>query len=173
MPLREATAADRDAILAVHRSAFGEEGGTIATLVDELLDDPSGQPALSLVVEKEGQLLGHVLFTPVRVDGHADANGYILSPLAVDPDNQRGGIGSALIREGLERLKAKSVEFVLVLGDPKYYSRSGFAAGHQLAPPHAIPYPEAWMAQALTEGTLDALAGTVQCADALNAPEHW
>ncbi|MEE4190903.1 MAG: N-acetyltransferase [Halieaceae bacterium] len=176
MEVREAGAADRAGLLALHRAAFSaaegkKAGDTIATLVDSLLDDPSAQPLVSLVAAEGEALLGHILFTPVTVDGRA--GGYILAPLAVCPTAQRGGIGTTLIKVGLELLGQQGVPFVMVLGDPAYYSRSGFAAGHGIKPPHSIPYPEAWMALALEEGALDQLSGTLQCAHALNAPEHW
>ncbi len=176
MQVREAGAEERAGILALHRVAFaaaeGEEAGEIiAALVDSLLDDPTAQPLLSLVAETENALVGHILFTPVTVDGVA--GGYILAPLAVSPTAQRGGIGKALIHAGLERLRQQAVPFVMVLGDPAYYSRSGFATSHAIRPPHDIPYPEAWMALALVEGALNEFSGTLQCADALNAREHW
>jgi len=176
MQVREAVPAERAGVLALQRAAFGaaegaEAGDTIAALVAALLDDPSAQPLVSLVAAEGEELLGHILFTPVTVDGRA--GGYILAPLAVSPAAQRGGIGTALIKAGLERLREQGVPFVMVLGDPAYYSRSGFAAGHGIKPPHSIPYPEAWMALALEEGALDQLSGTLQCAHSLNAPEHW
>ncbi len=178
MEIREAGPQERDAVLTLHRTAFGssegeDAGNTIATLVGDLLDDPTAHPLLSLAADSDGELVGHVLFTPVSLEDQAVPGGYILAPLAVLPGAQGSGVGSALIRAGLERLKSQGATFVMVLGDPGYYSRAGFAAGHQIKAPHEIPYPEAWMAQELVPGTLAALSGTLRCADALNAPEHW
>lgn len=178
MQVLEALPQERDAILAVHRAAFGAAEGeaageTIATLVDKLFDDPTAQPLLSLVAEADDMLLGHILFTPVRLVDEAHRGGYILAPLAVNPASQATGIGNALIKAGLALLRERGARYCMVLGDPAYYSRSGFATGHNIKTPHDIPYPEAWMAQALVEGGLQDVAGTLQCANALNAPEHW
>ena len=171
MQIRETGDGDRADILALHRAAFGtEEGDAIAELVNALLDDPSAQPLLSLLAEQAGTPAGHVLYTPVTVSG--GDGGYILCPLAVHPDQQRGGIGSELINQGLARLKQRGARYVLVLGDPAYYSRTGFHTNHQVKPPYDIAYPEAWQAQALVEGGLSGLDGTARCAEALHAPEH-
>lgn len=178
MQIREARADERDALLSVHRAAFGNTegeaaGDTIATLVAELLDDPTAQPVLSLVAEADGELVGHVLFTSVTLADQAVQGGYILAPLAVLPGVQGRGVGSTLMRAGLEQLRSRGATYVMVLGDPNYYGRAGFATGHQIKAPHEIPYPEAWMAQELVSGALAELAGTLRCANALNAPEHW
>ena len=174
MQIRESRATEAESIRQVHLAAFGEpEGATVSALALELLEDPSAMPQLSLVAEERGQLLGHILFTPVALDDDWACGGYILAPLAVAPASHGKGVGSALIEQGLAMLRERGIQFVLVLGDPNYYTRSGFQAGHNLAPPHELPYPEAWMAQALQPGALAHLAGVVQCADALNAPEHW
>ena len=60
-----------------------------------------------------------------------------------------------------------------MLGDPNYYSRAGFKAGHGLKPPYKLEFPEAWMALELREGVLSTIKGTVRCAASLNAPELW
>jgi predicted N-acetyltransferase YhbS len=70
-------------------------------------------------------------------------------------------------------IKAQGASFVLVLGDPAYYSRSGFYTEHNIQPPYSLPYPEAWMALALQGSALMQVKGRIRCADALNAPEHW
>ncbi len=174
MTIRETGTADRAHILALHRAAFGEEEGTaIADLVAALLDDPTAQPQLSLIAEHDGRPAGHVLYTPVTVAGAEGNGGYILCPLAVHPDRQRSGTGSALMERGLALLKERGARHVLVLGDPDYYRRAGFHTNHYIKPPYDIPYPEAWQAQALVDGALSNLNGTVRCADALHVPEHW
>jgi putative acetyltransferase len=71
--------------------------------------------------------VGHILFSPVTVKQSGLAvEGMALGPLAVLPDHQRQGVGSALIRSGLELLGARACPFVVVLGHPEYYPRFGF-----------------------------------------------
>lgn len=174
MILRKSLETEKESIRSLHLSAFGkEEGEPVSKLVVELLEDKTAQPLLSLVVEQDDQLVGHVLFTTVKVEGSEVQNGYILCPLAVAPDFQRSGLGKNLITQGLEMLKEQGAEFVLVLGDPAYYTRFGFHTDHQLKPPYELPYPEAWMVQGLKSGVLDRVHGTVQCADALSPREYW
>lgn len=86
---------------------------------------------LSLVAEEEGFLLGHVAFSPVLIDG-ADCGWYGLGPVSVQPCRQGEGIGSALISEGLLRLKEAGAKGCVLLGDPGYYQRFGFKADDRL-----------------------------------------
>ena len=94
--------------------------------------------------------IGHALFTLHPVGGEAEA-GALLGPLAVRPDRQGAGLGSALVRNGMERLAARGVGHVFVLGDPAYYGRFGFRAERDARPPHDLPpeWEEAWQSLAL------------------------
>ncbi len=87
----------------------------------------AGHATVSLVARLRGDLVGQVLFSPVTIeaDGQTLARGLGLAPVSVAPPHQRNGIGSALIRTGLERA-AQVVPFCVVLGDPGYYARFGF-----------------------------------------------
>ncbi|HEX2774434.1 MAG TPA: N-acetyltransferase [Micromonosporaceae bacterium] len=119
---------DHDACAVVHRRAFGDHGDVVARLVDALRqDDPD---ALSLVAETNGGVVGHVLFSRGLLDAPRRlVPVQVLSPLAVLPEQQRRGVGSALIRAGLHLLDARGVPLVFLEGDPRYYSRAGFAPG--------------------------------------------
>lgn len=179
LQLRKAVESDEQAISEVVTAAFDQgQGQEIADLVTDLLADPTAQPLLSLVAATDGQVVGHILFTAVRIqDAPRTVPAVILAPLAVHPSHQNQGIGGWLIEEGLRQLKASGVELVFVLGHPGYYPRYGFAsAGTQgLEAPYPIP-PEnsdAWMVQALRPGILGRTTGKVRCADALNDPKHW
>ena len=80
---------------------------------------------LSLVAEADGRVIGHIAFSPVTIsDG--TRNWYGLGPVSVLPEYQRRGIGSALIREGLSRLKALGAGGCCLVGHPEYYRRFGF-----------------------------------------------
>ncbi len=172
--IRESKKSDKELISQLHLEAFGEdEGESVSKLVVELLEDESALPLLSLVAENNNKIIGHIIFSSVTVEGSATNSAYILCPLAVLDDWQRSGVGAALINHGLSTLKEWDAEFVLVLGDPNYYSRTGFKAGHGIKPPYPISYPEAWMALELKTGVLQNIKGTVQCAASLSSPEYW
>ena len=176
MLIRETGATDRNAILAVETAAFAADP-TVPVLVADLLDDPSTLPLLSLIALEDDKAVGHILFTATRLDPPAALSTAILAPLAVIPEEQNRGIGGALIRAGLERLRQAGVALVFVLGHPEYYPRYGFEPAGRLGfeAPYAIPdeHADAWMVQALRPGVIGAVSGKVVCADALNKPEHW
>ena len=179
LDVRKAGESDRDAISDVVIAAFGEvEGREIADLISDLLSDPSAQPLLSLVADADEEVVGHILFTNVRLK-HSQriASSSILAPLSVHPEYQNQGIGGRLIKEGLNQLKSWDVELVFVLGHPGYYPKYGFSpAGVQgFDAPYAI-LPEnsdAWMVQELQPGVIGQASGQVMCADALDDPKYW
>src|SRR5262245_38064758 len=117
--IRPERAGDEAAIRAVHRSAFPADAE--ARLVDRLR--ANGKARVSLVAEADGLVVGHVLFSPVTVEGRSTCVGLGLAPLAVAPDHQRRGVGSALVREGLAACRRQGCGFVVVLGHPAYYPR--------------------------------------------------
>jgi putative acetyltransferase len=80
---------------------------------------------LSLVAEVDGRVVGHIAFSPVTIsDG--TMHWYGLGPVSVFPEYQRKGIGKALIREGLSRLKALNAQGCCLVGHPQYYRKFGF-----------------------------------------------
>jgi putative acetyltransferase len=87
---------------------------------------------LSLVASEQGEILGHVAFSPVRINGAAGA-WYGLGPVSVWPGRQRAGIGRALIGEGLQRLRAMGAGGCVLVGDPAYYGRFGFENDPELS----------------------------------------
>ena len=165
-------AGPRDAavVRAVEEAAFG--ASEEANLVEALAADPAAAP-LSLLARSGGRAVGHVLFTAVTV-GQSDVSAAILAPLAVVPDAQRRGVGSALVREGLAMLEQRGVRLVFVLGDPAYYSRLGAEPAEPLGlhPPHRVSHPGAWRVWRLA-GAPAGVAGVVRPARALQPPELW
>jgi putative acetyltransferase len=127
MPVRLEEPRDHEAVGAVHRVAFGDHGETVSRLVEALRrDDPA---ALSLVADEAGEVVGHIMFSRVLLDAPPRlVPVQTLSPLAVLPQWQRRGVGSALVRAGLDRVDARGVPLVFLEGDPRYYSRFGFGA---------------------------------------------
>lgn len=107
--------------------ASGTESGIPARL------RAMGALTLSLVAEDGGNLVGHAAFSPAVLDG--DANWFGLGPVSVTPELQRAGIGSALIRVGLDRLRQAGAPGCVVVGDPNYYRRFGFASAPGLSCP--------------------------------------
>ena len=119
--LRREQPQDQDAVRHVNTLAF--ESKEEALLVDRLRS--SCEDYLSFVAVEDGAIIGHILFTPVTVDGTAVV-GMGLAPMSVLPSRQRAGIGSQLVRHGLEYLREAGCPFVIVLGHPEYYPRFGF-----------------------------------------------
>ena len=175
MKIRESVENDIKSIRKVHLNAFDQpEGETVSQLAIDLLEDKAALPILSLVAEQDDEIIGNVIFSSVNIEGAEGVSAFILAPLAVTRFAQRKGIGTLLINKGLETLKERGAEIVLVYGDPNYYMRTGFKADHNLKPPYKLKYPEeAWMAQELVEGILSKTQGMVQCASSLNSPELW
>ncbi len=94
-----------------------------ADIVDRLRD--SGVPIISLVAEVDDKLVGHILFTPMTMDNF-DIKIAGLAPMAVLPDYQNKGIGSVLVKKGLEYCARENYAAVAVLGHPNYYPKFGF-----------------------------------------------
>ncbi|MGZ0151372.1 GNAT family N-acetyltransferase [Kribbella sp. WER1] len=130
MELRDERAGDRQAVRDVHLQAFGDHGLVVAELVESLRDTIASDGGLSLVAERDGRVVGHVMFTRSLLDAPRRlVDVQVLSPLGVLPDVQRSGVGSALVRRGLEVLGERRVPLVFLEGDPGYYSRFGFTPG--------------------------------------------
>lgn len=119
--LRNATEADRPAITALNTRAFGQPDE--ARIVADL--EKAGDVLLQLVAELDGRIVGHILFYPLGVRGKLGAAG--LGPMSVDPALQRSGVGSQLVRAGLNMLQQSGVPIVFVLGHEAYYPRFGFS----------------------------------------------
>ena len=129
MEIRPTTIADLSAIETVHRQAFLSD--LEASLVRLLISRRMG--VISLAAELKGSVVGHILFSPVACEtNEAVAAGLGLAPLAVLPEFQRRGIGSALVRTGLDECQRRAAPWVVVLGDPTYYGRFGFLPASQL-----------------------------------------
>ncbi len=160
-------------------SAFGQkQGQEIVELVNDLLDDETAKPLLSLVAEVDEKLVGHILFTAVRLQPEdQQVSARILAPLAVSSDFQGEGLGGMLITEGLRQLAESGVGLVFVLGHPDYYPKFGFQTAGVLGfeAPYPIPseHADAWMVQELKAGVIGSTEGRVQCSEALNQPQHW
>ena len=157
MHVRSERPADIAGVHAVNLAAF--DSPMEANLVDALREQAD---VISIVAEQDGQVLGHILLSPVRLTGAGDLRVMGLAPMAVTPDRQRTGIGSALVREGLAHCQRQGVDAVFVVGHPEYYPRFGFrpASGFGIACEFEVP-DEVFMALELKPGALKGRAGRV------------
>jgi putative acetyltransferase len=156
--IRPEREADLEAVREVNAGAFGRPDE--ARLVDALRGRASRfQSMVALLYE---EIVGNIVFTPIRVDDE-EVGVMGLAPMAVRPQVQRRGIGSALARAGLERCRSAGAVAVVVLGHPEYYPRFGFvpAARFGLRCEYEVP-DEAFMALELQPGALAGLRGTVR-----------
>jgi putative acetyltransferase len=130
--IRREQTTDVDAIHAVHADAFETE--LEARLVRALRADPGWLPELSLVADRDGDIVGHVVCTRAHIGG-APALG--LGPLGVRTPYQRKGVGSALMHAVLGAADALHESVVVLLGHRGYYPRFGFvpAASVGIEPP--------------------------------------
>jgi putative acetyltransferase len=177
-PIRVATHDDRYAIRALYRAAFpAAENRRIAKLAADLLAAPPETGIISLIAETDKGLSGHVAFSPVSRETAAtdDCLGYIMAPLAVAPEQQKRGVGAALISAGVRQLEEQGVNLLFVYGDPAYYGKFDFDADAAVGyrPPFALEYPFGWQLRVLGEATPENAAVTLTCVDALNDPALW
>jgi putative acetyltransferase len=149
---------DRDSVRAVNTLAF--ETKAEANLVDALREQ--AHPVVSLVSEEEGEIVGHIMFSPVSLDGHPELLVMGLAPMAVVPARQHKGIGSALVRAGLDRCRQLGFGAVVVLGHPTYYPRFGFlpTARFGIGCDYEAP-EEAFLLLELQPGYMHGVTGTV------------
>lgn len=148
--IRQSRPDDMAFIERLYPAAFPNED--LLPLVRTLL---AGEPEiLSLLASIDGALAGHILFTICGITG-TPANAALLAPLAVASEWQKQGVGTALIREGLDRLEQAGVAQIFVLGDPAYYRRSGFKVETAIAPPYPLPgeWRGAWQSLSLGGAT--------------------
>ncbi|WP_419684114.1 GNAT family N-acetyltransferase [Burkholderia theae] len=150
--LRDERKSEADAIGRVIVEAFAGEpqGGQFERrIVDALRAD--GALSVSLVAERDSRIIGHVAYSPVAIGGEpaGTQQWYGLAPLAVRPDCQRQSIGAGLVRTGLDALHRFGARGCVVLGDPAYYTRFGFAPSGDIVFP-GVP-PEYFLALSFDE----------------------
>jgi len=141
MRIRAEYPLDRQAVFELNKLAFG--GDAEAKLVDALREGGYFEPGMSIVAELDAKIVAHLLFSWIELDSpRGSLCAMALAPVCVHPDFQRKGIGAAVIREGLVRMKSNEVQAVLVVGDPKYYGRFGFSAelAREISCPYSGPY---------------------------------
>ncbi len=159
--VRRETGDDQQAVFALNTAAFGREKE--AHLVDALRASDAFVPDLSLVAERDGQIVGYILFTKLRIDG-SDAKLLGMGPVAVSPETQRQGVGSTLVEEGLRHASTSGFDAVIVLGHKDYYPKFGFRPASDWNITTAYNAPEDTFAYELKDGALHDLSGEVRYA---------
>ncbi|RBW51306.1 hypothetical protein DS909_19005 [Phaeobacter gallaeciensis] len=163
---------DIDAIMEVHRLAFGEvEGAEIAQLAKDFLDHPD---TISISAERAGEIAGNVMFTPIIFKGHPATKCYLLAPCGVSPEYQGRGVGKEIMETSIRYLKSIGADAVFVLGVPTFYPRYGFAQTDKQTPyPDLLTATEAWMALELTPGATKGLSGQTKAIPPFMQPHWW
>lgn len=139
MNIRPEKRSDYQAIAEVNRLAFERENE--AQLVEKIRRSERYIPQLSLVAELDRTVIGHIMFSCVDLVDEETKQVLLLAPLAVKPKFQNRGIGSKLVRVGLESAEAIKEPLILVLGHSNFYSRFGFMPSkhYQIEPPFPVP----------------------------------
>ncbi len=126
MIIRDETDADIASIADVTIAAF--KGLEISQHTEQFIVEAlraAGALSLSLVAEQDGNIIGHIAFSPLTISDGSD-NWYGLGPVSVLPEKQRQGVGKALIRAGLAELKQRGAQGCCLVGHPDYYRQFGF-----------------------------------------------
>lgn len=128
MIIRPETTQDFDGIRAVNVAAFASHPFSQQTehLIVEALRDAEAL-SISLVADLDGEIVGHVAFSEAEIGGSAPG-WYLLGPIAVLPERQGRGIGRALVERGLAELRLRGASGCVLVGDPAFYTRFGFAS---------------------------------------------
>ena len=158
--IRSETPGDIDSIRRINLQAFGQKAE--ASIVDKLRN--RNALTISLVATTENEVVGHIAFSPVMIESQCSSfEAVALAPMAVLPAHQRKGIGSQLVRAGLEECRRLGHDIVVVLGHPDYYPRFGFVSAKQKGIDCEFEVPdEAWMVLELREGILRGKSVTVK-----------
>jgi putative acetyltransferase len=176
MKIRLAEETDLDSILKVIETAFSdEENKVIMNLVQELSRETTSPSIKSLVAEVDNQVIGYVSYIPIFLKSDSNISGYILAPLAVYPEQQKQGVGSNLIKFGIDMLTQDGIEVLLVYGDPAYYGRFGFKEeiGRLFVPPYTLQYPFGWTGMMLNDTPVPEHPNQFECVSALSKPDLW
>jgi putative acetyltransferase len=150
MNIRIALQTDLQAIEAICLAAFEkDENVLIANVAQQITTEARSSQSYSLVAEQDGAVVGFIAFTQLAIE--SDITGFLLAPLAVHPKHQRSGIGTSLIKTGIDTLTKQSVDFLFTYGDPDYYGRFGFNTtdAAKFIPPYPLEYDFGWIGMKL------------------------
>ena len=179
MELKQSDLAELDQIVELYRDTFTasegpDEGGMIADLSKNLMTTTQTSDIYIFTAVDQGVIVGAIIFTRLRYDG-SDQSVFVLGPVAVHSQEQSKGVGSALIRHGLDVLQRDGVGLATTYGDPNYYTRFGFIPTSQddVSAPFSLQYPEGWMVQSLQGQDIPNLTSNCSCVSAFDNPTFW
>jgi putative acetyltransferase len=160
--IRPFGSADAEAVRQVHLRAFvGREDE--AHLVESLHAADAAPVSLVAVDGSSGGVIGHVLFSPVKIDnGGSNIRVVGLAPVGVLPEYQGQRVGSHLIRAGLEACREAAYDAVVLLGEPGYYTRFGFERASAYGLGNEYGVDDYFMVMELRSGALTGSGGTVR-----------
>ena len=172
--IREEQPDDVAAIRDINQRAFGQDQE--ANIVDALRSN--GAALLSLVATLDGQVVGHIMYSPITIGDEAEddaartgftlpdtptvstVTGAALGPMSVLPEHQQHGIGSKLVESGNQKLKAAGCPFIIVLGHANFYPRFGFQPASTFGVRCEWPVPDdAFMLLPLDPSATQSLSG--------------
>jgi putative acetyltransferase len=168
--IRPESRADYSQISDINFLAFNNQENE-SKLIELIRQSENFIPELSLVADKNGEIIGHILISTISLvteQGSIPTLG--LAPMAVKPGYQQQGIGSELVIKALERCKAMGFKHIFVLGHPNFYPKFGFvpSKNFSVTPPFPVP-AEVFMALELVEGSLNCLHGKIEYPPAFNS----
>lgn len=168
--IRNAHTDELEQLNILYSSAFPEED--LLSLVQDLHHDTHN--VFSFVFEEQSNIVGHIFFTACHIDKNEDKPA-LLGPMAVIPNRQRQGIGSLLIRHGLQFLSDQKFNKVIVLGDPNYYGRFGFTQEQAISPPYPLPkeWQNAWQSITLPKAATTNISGQLMVPPSWQNPQLW
>jgi predicted N-acetyltransferase YhbS len=153
---------DYNEIKRINDLAFGQENE--GKMIEAFRKTKDYNNLLSLIAETKGKIIGHILFYPIKIKNKKEEYTVLsLAPMAVHPEFQNKGIGSKLVKRGLEIAKELNFGIVIVVGHPKYYPRFGFtpAKNWDITLPFDVP-DDVFLALELNENALKYCSGTVE-----------
>jgi putative acetyltransferase len=157
--IRNEEPGDYAAIAEVHISALGRDEARLVELLRKRSD------VIGLVAVSGDQVVGNVMFSPMRVEHAPDGfRGIGLAPMSVAPEFQNQGVGSMLIRAGLEACRRANYEAVFVLGHINYYPRFGFSRAKNYGLANEYNADDAFMVLELRPGVLATISGLAKYA---------
>ena len=174
------TSANKDPIRDLFTETFThsegkEEGELIGNLAKQLTQTIDNQTAFCFAAIDNQKIQGVIFFSQLKYP-NCEPQVFMLAPVAVRPDNQRKGIGQALISFGLKRLSRQNIDIVITYGDPKFYSKVGFSpiSEKTLPAPFPLSMPEGWLAQSLkADSTITPIETKPTCAIPFQNPIYW
>ncbi len=165
--IRKETPEDYEKVIQLTKKAFENlpfTEGDEYKLVANLRKAPGFISELSIVAELNGQIVGHILFTPLQIkNGLETFDSLVLGPVSVLPEFQKMGIGGQLIRAGHQKARELGFQSVILVGHPEYYPRFGYrkASGWGIKTQIPLPSDDVFMAVELIEGALNGVSGMV------------